>query len=372
MTTITCKRADLAHALALGVRALPTNPRHVAEGLLTLHAAGEQLRVVAASYDTLIETPLAGVCTVAAAEVVMPGRLVADWVKAARGDRVTITLTGDEIRLEAGRTLALTAPKVDPVTATTSDVDGVTVSEVSRDLLADALKRVSGAVGRDELLPTFTGVHMTASDGILTLQATDRYIIAQVAIEGVATEEGDFEALPVHRQLSGIVSQLGPMLALTRAGGVLWILDDLGAKVRLTLLDGDFPKIGYVLDLPRPMATDVDAKALRAEVADAARLVTSTGTKTPSITLTTTTTGMLEVSISADSHGVHGSGLPVDADGDVVEVVLNPHYLLAALDAVGPVERVRLLHFGGGVNKPPRLDSADSTGVGVLMPIRAN
>ena len=370
--SITVSRAALTSALALASKALPSTPRAPHEAVLTLlpeqDGGTQRLRLIGASYDMQIEVCLDAAWS-GAQPLVVPGRLVSEWVKADRGENITASLDGDSVKLRGTRSLSVPVPKVDPVTRMGLQ-GGALPSALGVDalLLADALRRVAPATDTD--FPPFSGVHLGIRAGsTLTLTATDRYVIGRIEMSAEQASS-DFDAVPGHRALAGLVGQMGSAtISLFRDEGALWVTSP-NVTARIGLLMDAFPQLDRMLLQAQPNVTTVDAGALRDEVRAAAALLRLSGDP-KKVGITLVGDGQeVHVTSRADEQSVHSSSAAIPADGDPIDVDLNPTYLLAALNAVGPVGKVTIHHHGPSIAKALLLDTEEGDGVGVVMPLQ--
>lgn len=372
---ITVNRAALAQAVTFAAQAIPGRPSNPQQATLALRpevgpSGDKVLWVVGGNYDTQLEAEVPAAWG-DDAPIVVPGRLVAEWLKSERGDVVEIAPEGGSVVLKGRRTLTVPAAQVDAHERMHRDPNGTrTVAvDLDRDLLLDGLKRVGGTVSHDEMQPAFIGVHMTAAEDGLALVTTDRYKMSRVDVGVPAgVVDAEFEALPTHRELVSLLGQMpGPTVSLVREGGVLWVFSG-NTSARIAVIEAEYPQIGHIFQMERPASTIIDAAALRAELQAAGQLIRlSTTSRTAKVRLTSGEDG-LDVQVVDDSLG--STGVPVPYEGDPLDVDVDPAHLLGALDAVGPVEQVTIGHFAGPTAKPLRLSSPDSTGVSALMPMR--
>lgn len=158
-------------------------------------------------------------------------------------------------------------------------------------------------------------------------------------------------------------------ISLFRDKGALWVTSP-NVTARIGLLMDAFPQLDRMLLQAQPNVTTVDAGALRDEVRAAAALLRLSGDP-KKVGITLVGDGQeVHVTSRADEQSVHSSSAAIPADGDPIDVDLNPTYLLAALDAVGPVGKVTIHHHGPSIAKALLLDTAEGDGVGVVIPLR--
>ena len=109
--------------------------------------------------------------------VLVPGRLLAEISRSLPNKPITFTLDGTRVLVTSGNAkFTLPTLSVDeyPKLPELPDTTGV----IASDVFAAAVAQVAVAAGRDDSLPTLTGVHVEINEESVTLAATDRYRLA--------------------------------------------------------------------------------------------------------------------------------------------------------------------------------------------------
>ena len=168
--------ADLAAAMQAVARFLPARPIDpVLTGVL-LTAGPDGL--VLAGTDRERAVRLACPATAHAdGTVLVPGRPLADTLRALDEEQVHVAVEGSRLAVRTGRArfaLPLLDVDVHPGVAPPPPLAG----RMPAGLALPALSSVAGAASKDEALPLFTGVRMRANGDSLRLIATDRYRLA--------------------------------------------------------------------------------------------------------------------------------------------------------------------------------------------------
>jgi DNA-binding transcriptional MerR regulator len=213
--------------------------------------------------------------------------------------------------------------------------------------LGTALRAVRYAVGTDPELPMLAGVLLDADDSAVRLAASDRYRLAVSTVTGAEVTGPPMRAIAP-------VALIDELLALLTGSGPVTIDvagDELtvgfgGRTVRGQRLDHDFPDYRGLVRTTAAHRVEVDAAALRAQLAAAPSRVVRPDDDGPEHEATVLTFG---------------------TDGGI-EVGVNKEFLLEALDAGGPGQLV--LELDGPI-QPLAIRVAGRTGdVAMLMPIR--
>ncbi|SES04770.1 DNA polymerase III subunit beta [Actinokineospora terrae] len=260
---LTAPTAALASAAADLVRLVPgkfVDP--VLSGvLLTATAAGVGL---AASDRERTATVSCGAVTHTDGQVLVPGKPLAETLRALTDPEVRLVVEGNRLAIRAsGARFAL--PLLDhtlhPGVSTVSGPGGT----VSGSAFATALATAASTAARDEALPVFTGVRIRSEGEHLVLRATDRY---RMAIASLPWEpDGEIDVMvpatllaEVGKQVSGVGQ--ARLTAAANQFGVTWGR----TAVTTAVLDGSY------LSETKLALSDVDTRV----VVDAESLVAAT------------------------------------------------------------------------------------------------
>ena len=110
-------------------------------------------------------------------KVLVPGKLLAEISRSLPNKPITFALDGTRVLVTSGSAkFTLPTLSVDeyPNLPELPDTTGTLASDV----FATAVSQVAIAAGRDDSLPTLTGVHVEINEETVTLAATDRYRLA--------------------------------------------------------------------------------------------------------------------------------------------------------------------------------------------------
>ena len=208
----------------------------------------------------------------------------------------------------------------------------MTVVRTTAAALLDALRAVRFAVGTDPELPMLTGVLLDADADAVRLAATDRYRLAVSAIEPAELEGAAASVLLpldlVDRLLASDAA--GPVAVRLQGDDV--VVETSGGTVAGRRVDAEFPDYHRVLRTGSAHHLDVDAAALRAELAGAPTRTVPTGPDGDEETATVLTLGGVELGVNRDFLL---EALPVDA-GQLVLGLDGPLAPLAIRDPRRP------------------------------------
>ena len=218
-----------------------------------------------------------------------------------------------------------------------------------------ALSAVRHAVSTDPELPMLAGVLLDVHDGAAQVVASDRYRLAVATLTGAEVGPSGAALLPV-----GLVDELLAALGADDDTAVTVVSDGdgitvEGTAVRGTRLDLDFPDYRRLLHDTAAHRVDVDPAALRTALAVAPRR-----------------------SVPRPDGGAESVAvLTLGADGDVrfsgeqpgvLEMGLNPEFLLQALDAGSGAQLV--LELDGPITPLVLRDPGRTGDLSMLMPVR--
>ncbi|WP_329618255.1 DNA polymerase III subunit beta [Streptomyces brevispora] len=336
------ERGALADAVAWAARVLPTrSPVPVLGGLL-LEAVDGQLCISGLDYEASARIEVDAE-TVRPGKVLVMGRRLLDVCKvlpegavecAVEGSRFTVTGRGAGFGLSV---LPLDDyPSLPPLPEVLGAVD-------CREFAA-AVAEVTVAAGRDDTLPTLTGIRLGLDGDRMTLAATDRYRFA-VRTLGWKPGAADVSADVVvsARRLSEIARSFG------RAGLVSLALDSgsagfelAGMRTTVRLLDGRLPRHDKLFAMADPVTAVTDREPL----VEAVKRVSVVADNDSPLQLAFRSDSVLLQAGYEDD--VASQRLPAGLVGaEEMAVAFNPSYLMDALASFDePVVRFRLMGPG--------------------------
>ena len=110
-------------------------------------------------------------------KVLVPGRLLAEIARSLPNKPVSFVLDSNRVLVTSG-TAKFTLPTLPineyPNLPTMPENSGF----IASDVFATAINQVAIAAGKDDSLPTLTGIHVDINKETITLAATDRYRLA--------------------------------------------------------------------------------------------------------------------------------------------------------------------------------------------------
>lgn len=331
------ERDALADAVAWAARTLPSRPSlPVLAGLVL--TTGEGLTLSSFDYEVSarvdVDADVAEGGTVA-----VSGRLLADIARSLPAQPVTLAQDGSRVTITCGRS-SFTLPTLPvedyPQLPSMPDLAGT----VDATVFANAVASVAIAAGRDDTLPTLTGIRMEIEGSTITLAATDRYRLAVREFAWTPKSSSiSTQALVPAKTLADTAKSLvgaGSVgIALAAGGEGLIGFEGSGRRTTTRLLDGEFPKYRTLLPNESATVATVDTAAL----ADALKRVALVAERNTPVRLSFDSSEVtLRAGAGEDAQA--NEAVECGVEGDAIEIAFNPQYLLDGLAAVdAPITR---------------------------------
>lgn len=357
----TASQPAIVDALTWALQAVSARPPVPALSGVRIEAAQGVARFTGFDYESMASTTTT-VDVDTPGMVVAPGRATLDIIKGLpKNSAVTLETTEDgRLRITAGRSRyevplirAEDYPKVPDLPPAVGTVDGAEFGE--------AVKRVAVAASKDGTLPILAALHVTTTPDGLTLDATDRYRIAEDHVAG-NLHVGDDEATPGPwlvraDRLAGRIPAAGSVDLLSD-GAMFGVRT--GTRAYITqVTDGEYPKVAKLWPETTPTTVTFDRDQLAQAVAAISAVVER---NLPVI---------LDISpdeIVLEAGGENGTGTEVVpcAATDPIRVAYNPVYLRESLLHVPAGEAT--LHLAHPAK--PAVITGTSDARALLMPVR--
>jgi DNA polymerase-3 subunit beta len=307
--------------------------------------------------------------------VLVPGRLLAEISRALPNKPVSFTLDGSRVLVTAG-SAKFTLPTLPineyPNLPTMPDTSG----QIASDVFATAINQVAIAAGRDDSLPTLTGIHVDINKETITLAATDRYRLAVREINWTPNNpEETTTALLRARTLAdaartisstkNISFAVAPNTSNERLIGFTTEQKSMTSRQ----LDGTFPPYRHLL----PSESIATAVVEVATLLDSVRRVALVTDKTVPLRLKFNNNSLqLEAGAGDDAQATEE--IQISYSGEPIDIAFNPTFLTDGLNALGTTY-VNIAFTGS--NKPAVLSGKnkadgeiDGTYRYLLMPMR--
>lgn len=364
------ERDVLADAVAWAARSLPNRPSQPLLAGLLLEAGEDTLTLSGFDLETSARVTLPADIG-SAGRMLVSGRLLADIARALPAAPVELRQEGQRLEVSCGRS-SFMLPSLSVEEYPSLPVMPGSSGTVPGSLFAAAVAQVAVAAGRDDTLPTLTGIRVEVEGPTITLAATDRYRLA-VREFGWSPARPGFEtaALVPARVLADTAKTMAGAdeVHIALAGDGLIGIEGNGRRTTTRLVDGDFPKYRTLLPSESSTLVTIETGAL---VESVKRVALVAERNTP----VRLRFGGSEVQLSAGAGDEASANEAAEChvDGDTIEIAFNPQYLL---DGLGAVDSPFTVLSFTVASKPAVLQgasSADAAPTGdyryLLMPVR--
>ena len=308
-------------------------------------------------------------------KVLVPGRLLAEIARSLPNKPITFILDGTRVLVTAG-TAKFTLPTLSVNEYPNLPELPETAGVIPSDVFAHAVNQVAIAAGKDDSLPTLTGVHIEINHNKITLAATDRYRLAVRELNWQAKDsEIEVNTLVRARTLADAAKSLTAhsqvTLALSPLGSnerLIGFLSELKTMTSRTL-DGTFPPFKHLLPTDSVAQATIEVGPLL----DSVRRVALVTDKTVPLRLIFTPNALqLEAGAGEDAQATEE--LDIIYTGEPISIAFNPQYLTDGLQAIGtPYVQINFT----GASKPAVLTgkhelngARDESYQYLLMPMR--
>jgi DNA polymerase-3 subunit beta len=308
-------------------------------------------------------------------KVLVPGRLLAEISRSLPAKPISFVLEGTRVLVSAG-SAKFTLPTL-PLSEYPSLPElPVASGSLNSDLFATAVNQVAVAAGKDDSLPTLTGVFVEINKNQITLAATDRYRLAVRELTWSA-QDANIETTSLLRartladaakSLIG-TSQVTIALAPTTTNEKLVGFISEGKTMTSRVLDGSFPPFRHLL----PNESTADAIIEVAPFLDSVRRVALVTDKTVPLRLNFSN-NTLQLEAGTGDEAQASEKLDINYKGEDINIAFNPTFLTDGLTAINTA----FVHISfTGANKPAVLTGQTEAGSApitnykyLLMPMR--
>jgi DNA polymerase III subunit beta len=246
--------------------------------------------------------------------------------------------------------------------------EGVEPLVLSQELVKTMFLKTSFAICMDQARYNLTGLLVEISGGKITVVATDGRRMTLYAEEGGVPEGIDINVIVpgkmIHEleRLLGGDEQVDIFIDETQAA-----FSFQGTRLVTALIEGTFPNYDMVIPKKHDKEAVVDVAAFTEAVR---RTRTMTNEKFNSVRFTVAN-GSMTLRVVTPEVGEYTEDMPVEYDGDTIEVAFNPDFILDVLKRIESDKVCMVLKDGmsPGLLKPFSDEGVDNY-FNVIMPIR--
>jgi DNA polymerase-3 subunit beta len=328
------ERDVLADAVAWTARTLPNRPTVPVLAGLRLDVADGAVTFSSFDYEVSGRVTVDGEVA-DPGTVLVSGRLLADIARSLPARPVDIASDGAKVVITCGSarfTLQTLPVEEYPELPTLPESSGI----VDGAAFAEAVSQVAVAAGRDDMLPTLTGIRVEIEGESVTLAATDRYRLAvrEFTWRPERPEVSAMALVPA-RTLVDTAKTLGTEgeVSLALGGAANDSLIGLSAGGRRTtsrLIDGEWvPNYRRLF----PAQTSTVARVEMAALVESVKRVSLVAERNTPIRLSFDD-GQVVLEAGSGEDAQASEALPASIDGPAIATGFNPGYLLDGLQAV--------------------------------------
>jgi DNA polymerase-3 subunit beta len=308
-------------------------------------------------------------------KVLVPGRLLAEISRSLPAKPISFILEGSRVLVSAG-SAKFTLPTLPLSEYPTLPELPAASGSLNSDSFATAVNQVAVAAGKDDSLPTLTGVFVEINKNQITLAATDRYRLAVKELTWSAQDANiETTSLLRARTLADAAksligsSQVTIALAPTTTNEKLVGFISEGKTMTSRVLDGSFPPFRHLL----PNESTADAIIEVAPFLDSVRRVALVTDKTVPLRLNFSN-NTLQLEAGTGDEAQASEKLDINYKGEDINIAFNPTFLTDGLTAINTA----FVHISfTGANKPAVLTGQTEAGSApitnykyLLMPMR--
>jgi DNA polymerase III subunit beta len=368
---LSAQRTALLSELQLVARAASTRSAIPALGGVLLSAEDGTLRLAATDTEMAL-TSTASASVDQPGSMLLPGRLLLDVVRVADGETVTLEGTADG----SGASITSDRASFNVRTLPAQDfprlpgLDPEQTASLDAAVIAATVERVAKAASRDETRPVLTGILVSIEEQTLRMVATDSYRLS-VKETPVSGLDDTFTANVPARALQELSRIIGDTKADTVAMSTREnqiVFGAGGVTLSSRLIDGQFPNYRQLL----PESYEHEVTLSRPEFLSVVRRVSLMAQRNAPLRLRFEK-GTVTLSAQTPDVGEAAESLPVNYQGEELEIGFNPQFLQDGLESVATDEvRLRLISsLRPGLIEEASADGTDSF-LYLIMPVRLN
>jgi len=315
-------------------RSLSTRPIQTALLGIVIEAEGGKVTLSGSDLETASRASTeAEIAT--PGKVLVPGKLLADISRSLPNKPVTIQLDGTRVLVNAG-SAKFTLPLLPINEYPNLPEMPETLGSIDAENFAHAVAQVAIAAGKDDSLPSLTGIHVEVNGENITMAATDRYRLAVRELT-FSPARPNTEAVALIRARTLIdatktlisAKNVNISLAPTTSNDRLAGFQSDSKSTTTRLLDGTFPPYRHLIPQESLTTTVIEV----APFLEAVRRVALVTDKTIPLKLTFAGNSVTLEAGGGDEAQAN-EVFEIQKTGEDLNIAFNPNYLLDGLHAV--------------------------------------
>lgn len=322
-----------------------------------------RLRLSATNLEVGISSTI-GANVASEGQIAVPGRILADFIRAIKSDTVTLITNGNTLSIEAGSytttILSFDAAEYPIIPKVESD----TTHLIPADTLRQMFTTVNDSIALSESRPELAGALLKFQTDTTLTAATDSFRLVERRTPLKNTHEA---TLIIPRttvaELLRVLSDVQGDITLRIADNqVAFIHDDI--EIISRLIDGKYPDYTKII----PERSVSRALVHTAELENAIKIAALFSSSISDIHLTCTEEH-LQVTAQNSTKGEVNAGIETNLKGDPFDIAVNYHYFLDGLKVIG-TDKVVLEFTGKGSPFVLRPNDEKKEVVYLIMPLR--
>jgi DNA polymerase-3 subunit beta len=325
------QQEELQKALDVIANVVPAKTTLPILTCVLMEAKGGRLHLSATNLDISITTSTDKVEIKDEGKVAIPATKFVPFVRSLRSGKVTLAQTGEQIRLDSGKSrLTENTMNVEEY-PTLKELEAKNGLDIEAALLIEMINETSYSVSRDETRPALMGILWEIREKTLTLVATDAHRLARSRRSMQWEIPGDKDLIVDTAGLRQLPRIVGSFKEDEEASGnvTMYIGDNqLSFKAGPTvlharLLEGPFPDYNAVI----PKDNDKDLTVDKGDFAQAIRRVSITADRITSQIRLGVESGRMELTAKGTEGSQSEDEIAVGYEGDAMEIGFNYSYL---------------------------------------------
>jgi DNA polymerase-3 subunit beta len=366
MTTLqaTVHRENLQRALAVVERVTSKNASLPILANVLLRSGNGQVHLLATNLEVGVTASI-GAKIDGAGQIAVPGRILSDFIRAAKGDVVILTETKGSLKIQAGRYQTTVLGYEAGEYPIIPKLEGGQVFMISATQLYSLCAGVIDSIATTDARPELAGACIKFTKEGIVVAATDSFRLVERRIPGV---NGNGLSVIIPRTT---VSELVRTLNETEGDIEIRVADNQisfssdGVEVVSRLVDGRYPEYHKVI----PERASSRVLVRRDELEDAVKAVALFSSSISDVKIMCSASAVTVIAKNS-SKGEAEAGIEANLKGDPFEISMNHHYLTDGLKAIG-TEKVVLEFTGAGSPFVIRPSETDLAVVYLIMPLRS-
>ena len=370
------QQEELQKALDVIANVVPAKTTLPILTCVLMEARDGRLQLSATNLDISITTSTEKVEIKDEGKVAIPATKFVPFVRSLRSGSVTISQTGEQIRLDSGKAkLTENTMNVEeyPALKTLEEKNGL---DIEAKLIIDMINETSYSVSRDETRPALMGILWEIRSESLTLVATDAHRLARSRRDMRWVVPGDKDLIVDTAGLRHLPRIVGAFKDDDEASGNVTMYigeNQLSFRAGPTvlharLLEGPFPDYNAVI----PKDNDKDLTVDKADFNQAIRRVSITADRITSQIRLGVENGRMELTAQGTEGSQSEDEIAVSYEGDAMEIGFNYNYLQDILKNIRAETVVLSLRDAqsAALIKPVTEDGIETGLLCLLMPLR--